>query len=58
MRIAAELSKRASAKRLVMFHHDPAHTDEYRSEMFTNFMNSHTYDFPIELAVQGQEIEV
>lgn len=58
MRIAAELSKRAKAKHLVMFHHDPAHTDEYRSAMFTEFVNTHTYDFPVELAVQGQEIEI
>jgi phosphoribosyl 1,2-cyclic phosphodiesterase len=58
LEIAAELSKRAGAKRLVMFHHDPAHTDEYRSAMFTNFMTTHTYDFPIELAVQGHEIEI
>lgn len=58
MEIAAELSKRAKAKRLVMFHHDPAHTDKFRSEMFTNFMTAHTFDFPIELAVQGHEIEI
>ncbi|WP_297693991.1 MBL fold metallo-hydrolase [uncultured Eudoraea sp.] len=58
MEIAAELSKRAKAKRLVMFHHDPAHTDKYTSKMFTNFMNTNTFDFPIELAVQGHEIEI
>ena len=58
MEIAAELSKRANAKHLVMFHHDPAHTDKYRYKMFTNFMSANTFDFPIELAVQGHEIEI
>ena len=58
MEIAAELSVRAKAKRLVMFHHDPAQTDKDRSNIFKKFMSTHTYDFPIELAVQGHEIEV
>ncbi|WP_299159073.1 MBL fold metallo-hydrolase [uncultured Eudoraea sp.] len=58
MEIAAELSARANAKRLVMFHHDPAQTDKDRSNIFKKFMSTHTYDFPIELAVQGHEIEV
>jgi phosphoribosyl 1,2-cyclic phosphodiesterase len=56
--IAAELAERAGARRLVLFHHDPARTDADRSLLFKKFMNTHTYDFPIELAVQGQEIEV
>ncbi|MGB5228895.1 MAG: MBL fold metallo-hydrolase [Eudoraea sp.] len=58
LEIAAELSARAKVKSLVMFHHDPAHTDTDRTKIFKKFINTHTYDFPIELAVQGHEIEV
>lgn len=56
--IAAELSSRAHAKRLVLFHHAPNHTDIYRTEMFENFKKTHNYDFPISLAVQGDEFVV
>jgi len=58
MEIAAELCSRTEAKRLLLFHHDPAHTDTERTAMFESFMGEVNYDFPIELAVQGQEIEV
>ena len=56
--MAAEFCARTGAKRLVMFQHDPAHTDSERTRMFQEFMESSRYDFPIELAVQGKEIEV
>jgi len=58
MEIAAELSARARARRLVMFHHDPEQTDRDRTKIFRKFLSTHRYDFPIELAVQGHEIEV
>ncbi|WP_445383351.1 MBL fold metallo-hydrolase [Robiginitalea sp. IMCC43444] len=56
--MAAEFCSRTEARHLVLFHHDPAHTDEQRTEMFRKFMKRSEYDFPIELAVQGQEIEL
>ena len=58
LEIAAELCSRTKAKRLLLFHHDPAHSDDERTRMFENFMNDTNYDFPIELAVQGHELEV
>lgn len=58
LEIAAEFCSRTKAKRLLLFHHDPAHSDDERTRMFENFMQNSTYDFPIELAVQGHEIEV
>ena len=58
LEIAAEFCSRTKAKRLVLFHHDPAHTDDERTRMFEKFMQKVNYDFPIELAVQGDEIEV
>jgi phosphoribosyl 1,2-cyclic phosphodiesterase len=56
--MAAEFCSRTEAKRLVMFHHDPLHSDDDRTRMFENFMRAADYNFQIELAVQGQEIEV
>ncbi len=56
--IAAEFCARTEAKHLLMFHHDPAQSDAQRTQMFEKFMQKGDYNFPIELAVQGQEIEV
>lgn len=56
--MAAEFCSRTEAKHLILFHHDPAHTDTERTQMFDSFMKKTHYDFPIELAVQGREIEV
>lgn len=56
--IAAEFCDRAKAKKLVLFHHDPAHSDEERTRMYKDMIQRTNYAFPIELAVQGQEIEV
>ena len=56
--MAAEFCTRVGAKRLVMFHHDPAHTDTERSRMFEDFVKSAKFPFPMELAVQGSIIEV
>lgn len=58
MHHAAELSLRAHVKRLVMFHHDPAHTDEVKTKMFEHFQQTHHYPFEMILAVQGSELEV
>lgn len=58
MKMAAELALRVKAKHLVMFHHDPAQTDADRVKLFKEFMSKHNHDFPIELAVQGHEIEI
>ena len=58
LEIAAEFCSRAEAKHLLLFHHDPGHSDDERTQMFENFIKKVNYDFPIELAVQGDEIEV
>jgi len=58
MHSAAEFSKKTKAKRLIMFHHDPIHSDEIKNQMFNDFMSNHNYNFDIELAVQGKEIEL
>lgn len=56
--MAAEFCSRTESRRLILFHHDPGHSDTRRTEMFREFMMQSEYDFPIELAVQGQEIEI
>ncbi len=58
LEMAAEYSVRAHAERLILFHHNPAHSDDFRTQMFETFMKKGNYDFPIELAVQGQEIDL
>lgn len=56
--LAARFCNRTKAKRLVLFHHDPSHSDAQIRKMYEKLMEKTAYDFPIELAVQGQEIEV
>ncbi|NND15593.1 MAG: MBL fold metallo-hydrolase [Eudoraea sp.] len=58
MDICANFAARTKAGRLVFFHHDPAHSDKHRTFTFESFMKENSFDFPIELAVQGQEIEL
>lgn len=58
MQISAEFASRTKAGRLIFFHHDPAHNDEHISNTFKSFMAKNSFDFPIEMAIQGKEIEV
>lgn len=58
MTICSEFASRSKVGKLVFFHHDPAHNDEHRTKMFDDFMADKDYPFPIELAVQGEEIEI
>jgi len=56
--IAAEFSSRTNVKNLILFHHDPSHSDTKITEMLENLQNDHQYSFNIAMAVQGDEIEV
>lgn len=56
--LAARYCARTKAKRLILFHHDPMHSDAQITKMFDKLMRKKTYDFPIEMAVQGREINV
>jgi len=58
LEMAAEFCSRTQAKRLILFHHDPAHPDTFRTKMYEDFVRGTHYSFPMELAVQGTEIEV
>lgn len=58
LEMAAEFCTRTRAKRLIMFHHDPAHPDSERTRMFQEFKSASDCTFPVELAVQGQVIEI
>jgi phosphoribosyl 1,2-cyclic phosphodiesterase len=58
LEMAAEFCYRTQAKRLILFHHDPAHPDTLRTKMYEDFMRDTPYSFPMELAVQGREIKV
>ena len=56
--MAAEFCSRTKAKRLLMFHHDPLHTDDEITMMYENFLRASDYDFSIEPAIQGHEIQI
>jgi ribonuclease BN (tRNA processing enzyme) len=58
LNLAVEFSIRVEAKKLLLFHHDPSHSDAHRIKMYKDYMQNHTPEIPIELAVQGQEIPV
>ncbi len=56
--IAVEYSARVQAKKLILFHHDPTHPDTKTTQLYLDYLKQNKPDFPIELAVQGQEIAV
>lgn len=58
MEMAVEFGTRTGAKELVLFHHDPGHSDTQLDGMFENLMQKTHVGFPIKMAVQGQEIQV
>jgi ribonuclease BN (tRNA processing enzyme) len=58
LNIAARFCAKSGAKKLVLFHHDPAHSDEQITKMYQKLLRKKDYDFPIELAVQGEVIKV
>ncbi len=46
------------AKRLLIAHHDPSHTDEQIKNIFENLQLSHKYAFDYTMAREGMEIEL
>ena len=53
---AAELANACGAKHLLLFHHDPSHTDQMLRKMYDEFMAHNDYPFKIELARDGMEV--
>lgn len=58
MKMAVEFSTRTRSKKLLLFHHDPNHTDVQIDEMYENLMQNGGFDFPVEMAVEGAELEL
>jgi phosphoribosyl 1,2-cyclic phosphodiesterase len=58
MEMAVEFGARTGTKGLVLFHHDPGHSDTQLDAMFENLTRKTYMDFPVQMAVQGREIEV
>ena len=56
--MACEFGARTGAKKLVLFHHDPTHSDAQLDAMWEKLMQGENFDFPIQMAVEGMEIEV
>ncbi|MCL6257914.1 MBL fold metallo-hydrolase [Aquiflexum sp. TKW24L] len=53
-----QLAEFAGVKKLLMTHHDPAHTDSKLQEMFTELKSKNTGNLDFGFAVEGMEIEV
>jgi ribonuclease BN (tRNA processing enzyme) len=58
LEMAVEFSTRTRSKKLLLFHHDPNHTDVMIDEMFENLVADGGFDFTVKMAVEGSEIEV
>ncbi|MBC2838451.1 MBL fold metallo-hydrolase [Robiginitalea sp. SC105] len=56
--MAVEYAERTGVKKLVLFHHDPNHSDAQLDEMFRAIVQNRSLDFSVEMAVQGAEIAV
>ena len=52
---AIQIAQLCRVRRLVLFHHDPAHTDENLDELFSRY-SLEDYSFPIELAREQTSI--
>ncbi len=50
---AVHFAEITHAKKLVLFHHDPSHTDAQLNELIYNFSNQHTPTCIVEMAVEG-----
>ena len=46
-------AKLCNVKKLALFHHDPAHTDEELKQLFKDFTEDKTFDFDVEMCAEG-----
>ena len=46
------------AKRLILSHHDPMHSDAQLDELHAQLVNSSSWPFPFEMGVEGTRIEI
>jgi phosphoribosyl 1,2-cyclic phosphodiesterase len=55
---AAEFASLAEVDKLLLFHHDPNHTDHQLDKIYSDFMNERSYKYDIELAAEGSVFEL
>lgn len=53
-----EFASLTQVKKLLLMHHDPAHTDAQLDEMYHQLKANVHYHFPYEMAVEGMRIEL
>ncbi|MGI9542434.1 MAG: MBL fold metallo-hydrolase [Cyclobacteriaceae bacterium] len=58
MEDASNFASLANVKHLLLFHHDPGHSDDHLKANFGEFKMNHHYDCKIDLAVEGMELEL
>ncbi len=55
---AVQFAAKAGAKRVLLSHHDPMHTDAKLDELFSVFKEKYQFPFDYELAAEGMVIEL
>jgi len=55
---AVRFASLAEVKKLLLFHHDPNHTDKDLENIYEDFIQKNSFGFNIELAVEGSEFDL
>jgi phosphoribosyl 1,2-cyclic phosphodiesterase len=55
---AVRFASIAEVKRLLLFHHDPNHTDQQLDEIYNSFMENQSFGFKIEIAIEDSVFDL
>jgi ribonuclease BN (tRNA processing enzyme) len=55
---ASKFAAIAEVKKLLLFHHDPNHTDQQLEKMYNGYMKDKDFKFDVDLAVEGSVFEL
>ncbi len=58
MENAIRFASLAQVKKLLLFHHDPNHTDSHLKNIYKNLVKEKSHEFFLELAVEGTEYDL
>jgi len=58
MKDAIDFGILSGVKKMLLFHHDPAHTDEQLQQLFAESMQNRTLNFEVELAAEGKSFKL
>jgi ribonuclease BN (tRNA processing enzyme) len=55
---AIQFASLSGVKKLLLTHHDPSHTDLLLDEIFAGVQNEISHSLPVEMAIEGMEIDL